>query len=127
MKINTTLYIDVEAVLNCTESWEGELTKRAQKIFDWALEQRKKERNPERVLTERHLSSLTKPRLIELILRYYDEGMLSLVSFTTPPPREPTEQMKTMYALLEAYKRKVDELMPEGETFVPDRHLLTLV
>lgn len=64
--------------------------------------------------------AMRKPELIELVEGLIAHGEISLCKIEMQRPVEPSEQVLRLVALLEAYKRKVDELMPPGQVFVPD-------
>lgn len=118
------LKVNVKEVFNFGEAYGGvtqmatyeEIAQRVEQIIEWAINTNNKEHRA----METRLRYMTKREAITLLMKYYDEGTVSLVSLRSPEPRETNEQMKRMAALLEIYKRKVDELMPAGKRFVPD-------
>ena len=65
--------------------------------------------------------TMRKAELLELVEGLIAHGEISLCKIEMPGPMEPDEQVRRLAFLLEEYKRKVDELLPSGEVFVPGK------
>ena len=67
------------------------------------------------------VGTMRKAELLELVEGLIAHGEISLCKIEMPGPMEPDEQVRRLAFLLEEYKRKVDELLPSGEVFVPGK------
>ena len=65
--------------------------------------------------------AMRKAELLELVEGLIAHREISLCKIEMPGPMEPDEQVQKLAFLLEAYKRKVDALLPPGEVFVPGK------
>lgn len=113
--------VDTESVIEATPDIKGGLDRKVFELVHCGYKWRKA-LGWKREAKLDDVQRMKKCELVELVSGLIITGEMSLcrIQVTSPKPMKPSEQIKRMAVLLEAYKRKVDELMPEGEVFVPE-------
>lgn len=107
-----------ENVLKATPEMVGEtMSERVIELIRCGYKWRKALNWESSISTIRRMKKVELVSLVEALIAH---GEATLCKIEMPKPAAPSAQAVRLVALLEAYKRKMDELLPPGEVFVPE-------